>query len=80
MLGDEKTVQRICTAHRGIFRAALVQAHLGVMAADESPPASAEYEQPPAAMVSVLGRPPIFHPLAPHDATEVWLLADLLPP
>lgn len=71
MLGDDKTVLRICAAHRGIFRAALAQAHDSVMDSDESPAAAEDEEQPPAAMVGVLGRPPIFQPLAPHDATEV---------
>lgn len=69
MLGDEKTVQRMCVAHRGGFREALVQAHAHACTAEEEEEERAE--APAAAMLGVLGRAPVFHPIAPHDATEV---------
>eukprot|EP00892_Ulva_mutabilis_P008284 jgi/Ulvmu1/5828/UM025_0086.1 len=65
MLGDEKTVHRVCVAHRGTFRAALTQAHEGAMSADLSSDASDGAET--ISMTSVLGRPPTFQPFAPCD-------------
>lgn len=71
MLGDEKTVQRMCVAHRGGFREALVQAHVHACMAEEEEEEQAEAPAAMLGVLGVLGRAPVFHPIAPHDATEV---------